>query len=364
MAVTDTTILTKPINAMFTRRFLERAQYKTHYFMGTDPASLSKNGGTATALWRRIEHLTPTTTALSELTGEAYPTRTATTPTVTDVQKAVSKYGTHILLNEEADVFNFNGTTAELLDVLADHAGRVVNMIVRNEMEDNATLVYSTSGGSSNFGSSDGNTSGIIAAAILNYVINILQRNVADTFLAMTRGSTNVGTVPILAAFYGACHPDVAYDISQITGFTSVEKYAGQVAVMPGEFGYYGLAGTGIRWMATPDASVDAGLGATGAGAADKRTTSGDNADLYNAVIWGRHAVGTLGLGKEVPTEAGPVGRKFETIEIINKPFGSAGTADPLNEYSTMGWKAWCAAKILNANWIRSIRCAATNLAN
>lgn len=360
MAVTTTSVITKPINAMFTRRFLERAQYKTHYFMGTDPASLTKNGGTATALWRRIEHLTVSTSALSELTGETYPTRTGVTPSVTDVQKAVSKYGTHILLNEEADVFNFNGTTAELMDILADNAGRTVNQIVRNEMEDNATIVYT--GTDTTFGSSDGNCGGIVFAGALNYIVNTLQRNVADTFLAMTRGSVNVGTVPILAAFYGICHPDVAYDISQISGFTSVEKYAGQVAVMPGEFGYYGLAGTGIRFMSTPDASVDAGLGATGATAADNRTTSGDNADLYSTVIYGRHAVGTLGLGKEVPTDPGMVGRKMEVIEIINKPFGSAGTADPLNEYSTLGWKAWCAAKVLNSNWIRSLRSAATNL--
>jgi N4-gp56 family major capsid protein len=362
MTVTDTTVLTKPINAMFTRRFLERAAYKTHYFMGSDPAVLTKNAGTATALWRRIEHLTVSTTALSELTGEAYPTRTGVTPTVTDVQKAVSKYGTHILLNEEADVFNFNGTTAELLDVLADNAGRVVNQIVRNEVEDNSTIVYSGTD-SGTFGSSDANTGGVVTANALNYIINTLQRNVADTFLAMTRGSVNTGTVPILAAYYGVCHPDVAYDISQISGFTSVEKYAGQVSVMPGEFGYYGLAGTGIRFMATPDASVDAGLGDSGAVAKDNRTTSGDNADLYSTVIYGRHAFGTLGLGKEVPTDAGDVGRKMAVIDIINKPFGSAGTADPLNEYSTLGWKAWCAAKILNTTWIRSLRSAATNLA-
>ena len=361
MAVTTTSVITRPINAMFTRRFLERAQYKTHYFMGTDPASLQKHAGTATALWRRIEHLTVSTTALSELTGETYPTRTGVTPTVTDVQKAVSKYGTHILLNEEADCFNFNGTTAELLDVLADNAGRTVNQIVRNEMEDNATIVYSGADNGT-FGSVDADTGGVVTANALNYIINTLQRNVADTFLAMTRGSVNVGTVPILAAYYGVCHPDVAYDISQISGFTSVEKYAGQVAVMPGEFGYYGLAGTGIRFMSSPDASVDAGLGGTGAGAADNRTTSGDNADLYSTVIYGKHAVGTLGLGKEVPTDPGMVGRKMEVVQLINKPFGSAGTADPLNEYSTLGWKAWCAAKILNTGWIRSLRSAATDL--
>lgn len=355
MTVLDTTILTKPINAMFTRRFLERAQYKTHYFSGTDPATLQKHGGTATALWRRIEHLTVSTTALSELTGESYPTRTGTTPTVTDVQKAVSKYGTHILLNEEADVFNFNGTTVELMDILADNAGRTVNYIVRNEMEDNGTQVYSG-------GTADANTGGVVTASVLNNVVNTLQRNVADTFLAMTRGSVNVGTVPILAAYYGMCHPDVAYDISQISGFTSVEKYAGQVSVLPGEFGFYGLAGTGIRFCSTPDASIDEGLGSTGAAAASVRTSSGDNADLYNTVVYGRHAVGTLGLGKEVPTDAADVGRKMAVVEIINKPFGSAGTADPLNEYSTMGWKSWCAAKVLNGNWIRSIRSAATAL--
>ena len=355
MTVTDTTVIQKPINVMFTRRFLERAQYKTHYFMGTDPASLMKHGGTATALWRRIEHLTVSTTALSELTGESYPTRTGVTPTVTDVQKAVSKYGTHILLNEEADVFNFNGTTAELLDILADNAGRTVNFIVRNEMEDNATIVYSG-------GSADANTGGKVTAAVLNNVVNTLDRNVSETFLAMTRGSVNVGTVPILAAYYGICHPDVAYDIAQISNFTSVEKYAGQVSVMPGEFGYFGLAGKGIRFMSTPDASIDAGLGVTSAAASNLRTSSGDNADLYSTVVYGRHAFGTLGLGKEVPTEAGDVGRKMEVVEIINKPFGSAGTADPLNEYSTMGWKAWCAAKALNTNWSRTIRSAATDL--
>lgn len=356
MTVTTTSVIQKPINVMFTRRFLERAQYQTHYFMGTAPASLAKNAGTATALWRRIEHLTPDTSTLSELSAETYPTRTGVTPTVTDVQKAVSKYGTFILLNEEADTFNFNGTTAELLDVLAANAGRVANMIVRNEMEDNSTFVYST-------GASDGAVSSIITAGNLNNVINTLQRNVADPFVAMTKGSVNVGTVPILSAFYGVCHPDVAYDVSGLTGFTSVEKYAGQVSVLPNEFGFYGRGGTGIRFMSSPDASVDAGLGSSGSAAATLRTTSGDNNDLYSTVIYGQHAYGTLGLGKEVPTDVGMAERKMAIVEVINKPFGSAGTADPLNEYSTLGWKMWCAAKILNSNWSRTVRSAATTLA-
>jgi len=356
MAVTTTTVIQKPVNVMFTRRFLERANYQTHYFMGTDPATLTKNGGTATALWRRIEHLTPSTTPLSELTSETYPTRTGVTPTVTDVQKAVSKYGTHILLNEEADVFNFNGTTAELLDVLAANAGRVANMIVRNEFEDNNTAVYAG-------GSSDATCNSIVTTTALNSVINTLNRNVADSFAAMTKGSVNVGTVPILASYYAVCHPDVAHDIAGLgSAFKSVETYAGQVSVLPGEFGYYGRGGFGLRFMSTADASIDSGAGATGAGSAGLRTTSGDNIDLYSISVYGRHNVGTLGLGNEVPTDAGMVDRKMSMIQVINKPFGSSGTADPLDEFSTLGWKMWCAAKVLNGNWGRVIRCGATSL--
>lgn len=354
MAVTTTTQLTKPVNVMFLRRFLERAKNKTQYFLGTDAAKLEKHGGTATALWRRIEHLTPTTTPLSELTAESYPTRTGVTPSVTDITKAVSKYGTHILLNEEADVFNFNGTTAELMDVLAEHAGRSCNMVIRNEMEDNATLVYAN-------GSCDGEINSIVSLDKLKAVINTLNRNVAESFTAMTSGSTNIGTSPILAGYYGVCHPDVAMDITALTGFKSIETYAGQVKVLPGEFGFLGLGGYGIRFMQTPDASIDADSGASVG--ATIRSTSGVNADLYTIVVYGRHAVGTLGLGTVLPETVMDADGKPGFIEIINKPFGSAGSSDPLNECSTMAWKAWCAGKILNSNWIRGIRCASTKLA-
>lgn len=352
MSLTTTTQIQKPVNVMFTRRFLERAQYQTHYFNGTDPAKLEKMGGTATALWRRIEHLSPSTTPLSEISSETYPTRAGVQPSVTDVTKAVSKYGTHILLTEEVEVFNFNGSTAELLDILAENAGRVVNMIVRNEMEDNSTLVYAA-------GSCDGEVTSVITAGTLNNVINTLNRNVGTPFTAMTKGNTSVGTSPILAGYYAVCHPDVAHDVAGITGFKSVETYAGQVSVMPGEFGYYGRGGYGIRFCSTADASIDTDSGGT-KGA--MRSTSGVNADLYTTVVYAMHAVGTLGLGNALPTSVMDAAQKMSMIEIINKPFGSAGSADPLNELATLGWKAWAAAKVLNGNWIRGIRSGATAL--
>jgi len=356
ITTTEAALLSKPVNVMFTRRFLEVARYQTHYFAGSDPATISRHGGTATALWLRHEHLTPTTTALTELTGTvSYPTRNASTPTRTPVTKAVSKYGDHILLNEEADTFNFNGQTAELLDRLAEQAGRSLNWVQRNEMEDNATLVRA--GGAA----SDGAIASALLVANLDSVVNTLDRNVARTFAAMTTGSENTATVPIMQAFWGICHPDVAYDVSKLTGFKSIETYAGQVQVMPGEIGFYGNAGKGVRFLSTADASIDLGSGAAGAASNGLRGTS-DNADLYTTVIYGRNAVGSLGLDNALPTEILNANSGFSPIQIINHGFGSGGPVDPLNELSTLGWKAWSAAQILNGTWIRGIRSGATVL--
>ena len=151
----------------------------------------------------------------------------------------------------------------------------------------------------------------------------------------------------------------MAYNISKLTGFTSVEKYGSQIQRMPGEFGTYGLAGKGVRFCSTPDASIDAGAGGNSSG--NMRETSAA-ADLYTTVIYGQNAVGSLGLDQPLPTDIQDANSPMAAIQVIVKGFGSAGAADPLNELSTMGWKAWSAAKILNGTWIRGIRTAATAL--
>lgn len=352
--ITDTGDIVLPINAMFTRRFLERAEYQTQYFAGTDPAMVARHGGTATALWRRFEHFTPDTTPLTALTTDALPTRAPQTPSIFDVNKAVAKYGKHVTLNEEVDVFNFNGSTAEITDALAVQAGRTFNMVARNEFEDNSTAIYA--GGAASTGAV---TSAITLLAI-NTALLALQTNVAKTFNAMTMGSQNIGTVPILRSYYCVTHPYVGYDIAGLSGFTSVEKYASQVQVMPDEIGYLGRAGLGIRVCVTPDASTDAGSGGSVA-STGLRSTSGQ-VDIFNTVIWGQNAVGTLALDAQIPMSVMNAKNveSMDNLKLIFKEFGSSGVSDPLDELSSLGWKGWGAAKILNGNWVRRIVSGAT----
>lgn len=55
-------------------------------------------------------------------------------------------------------------------------------------------------------------------------------------------------------------------------------------------------------------------------------------APVYSTVILGKNAFGTSG---------------DKTVQIINKPLGSAGSADPLNQRGTAGWKGYHFMKIL-----------------
>ena len=236
--ITDTPILYGPVNVLFQRRFLSVAKANCPCFAGSMPSTLQQHQGSFTASWRKYNNLTVSTTALTELnTTVSLPTRDSITPTISKVEATVSKYGSYIVMNEEADLVNFNGQTAELLDRQAIQAGRTLNQLQRNELEDNTTKVYAGAV------ASDGVVTSKITALSIESVVNVLARNDAMTFSDMTSGSQNTGTSAILPGYIGLCHPDVAYDIAKLTGFVSVQNYAQQGQIMQGEFGLYQIAG-------------------------------------------------------------------------------------------------------------------------
>jgi N4-gp56 family major capsid protein len=355
ISATDTE-LRKPVNVMFQQQLLRNARQRAPYFAGTVKGSIQKNGGTATVKWRRIENITPTTTALAELTGVASygQGRTATPASFTDVVATVSKYGQYYILNEEADVFNFNGQTAKLVETLSISAGRSLNQLQRNVGEDNATLVRVGNV------ASDGLVGLAINLASIRKVVNTLDKNSAMTFTPMSTGSANTGTTPVLPAFWGLTHPDVAVDIAGLTGFKSVETYAGQVDTVMGEFGTITVAGQAVRFISSEDAGRDPSAGAP-TGTTGLNFTS-SNVDLYTTLIYGQDAIGSVGLGQEHTDGIYRAGDSQSAVELIVKGLGSGGTSDPYNEVMTLAWKAWHAGAILNPAWVRGIRSGATAL--
>jgi len=354
VSATDTE-LPKPVNVVFQQTLLRNAKVRAPYFMGTEAGELDKKRGTATVSWRRIENISASTTAITELTGNAsyMQGRTPAALSVTAYVATVAKYGNFVILNEEADVFNFNGQTDKIVEVLGINAGQSFNQLQRNVGEDNSTLVYA------NNVASDGVVDKAVDLTNIKSVVNTLDKNSAMTFSPMSTGSTNIGTTPILPAYWAICHPDVAVDVTGLSGFKSVETYAGQVATPMGEFGTITVAGKALRFISSEDASVDADAGAT-IGATGLNGTS--SVDLYTILVYGRDAIGSVGFGETLPDGSFMAGDELGAIELITKGLGSGGTSDPYNEIMTMAWKGWHAGKITNPNWVRGIRCGATAL--
>ncbi|MEK9751628.1 MAG: N4-gp56 family major capsid protein [Rhodospirillaceae bacterium] len=357
MTLTTVTELSAPVNVVFQKKFLKDARQRCPYFIGSRPGDvLQSHNGSFSVRWRRYDNMTPTTTALTALTGsETYPTRTASQASKTDIDATVSKYGDHIILNEEADLINFNGQTAELVEVMAVQAGRSLNRLQRNTLEDNVTLVYADGA------TTDGGVSSPISLTLIRSAVNALARQSAMKFMPATGGSSLEGTSPMRESYWGLCHVDVEEDIRDIAGFIPVERYMTQTRVESGEFGAVG----GVRWISTEEASADADLGDTAGNTV--RSTTGVSADLYTSIILGMNAHGALSLDADLVRRIYKAGDPIPGIIMIQKGKGSAGTADPLNELATIGWKSWHAGALIgpstsNSGWARGLRTAARKL--
>ena len=285
------------------------------------------------------------------LTGaELYPFRAGVTPSITNVDATVSKYGQVFVLNEEVDLQNFNGQTAKLVEILAISAGRSLNQLQRNILEDNATLIYTGNAGS------DGNVSNVVSLTEIRNAVNVLQRNSAMKFRPQGLGDVRVGTTPVRPGFVMLSHVDVEEDVRDIPSFKPVETYAGHTETYMGEYGTV----HGVRCVSSEDASVDADLGAAHRGVV--RSTTGTSSDLYTSVIFGQDAHGAVGFGVDMVKEIYQAGDKLPAIQLISHARGSSGALDPLNEVSTLAYKTWHTGAILNGTWLRGIRSAASKL--
>ena len=355
ISATDTE-LPKPLNAVFQQTLLRNAQVRAPYFVGTVPGNLTKHMGSNVASWRRIENLAAATSSLTELTGNAsyMQGRNAAALSQTAVTATASKYGNFVILNEEVDLFNFPGQFDKIMQVLGINAGQSLNQLQRDIGDDNVTLVRTN-------GASDGAVNTIIDLDAIKLVVNTLDKNSAITFTAMTLGNDSVGTQPILPAYWALCHPDVAVDVTGLTGFKSVETYAGQIGTVMGEFGTITVAGKALRFISSEDATVDAGSGGTSG--TDLNETS-SNADLYTTLCFGQDAIASVGLGEQYTDGIFRAGDELGPVDVIAKSPNSTGTSDPFNEITTVAWKAWHTGAILNADWARGIRSAATDLSN
>src|SRR3990167_83186 len=187
----------------------------------------------------------------------------------------------------------------------------------------------------------------------VNTPINLTVQRTATATLLRQRGhyinevvSSSAGfrTEPVEAGFVAIFHPDVTNDIRNMQVFIPAKQYAGQTKLFPGEI----CAVEDVRYcrsvLFTPF------LGETGVygGASTTMRNTGGFADVYSVIYISKDAYGIVPL------------KGSNALSLIAHNPGSSGTADPLNQRGTLGWKVAQTSIILNELWVYRAMVAVT----
>jgi len=263
----------------------------------------------ATGHWRRFTSLAAATTPLVEGVTPA-----GSRPVVEFVTATVQGYGDYVYLTDLLDMAGIDDVATEMYEVLGEQAGETLDTIVRDVVVA-GTNVYRVNGRAAR---GDVEAGDIMDGATMRRARRIMARN-------------NVKPVQGAGAYVGFVHPDVAFDIMGDAAWTNANQYAGSQKIFDGEIGKM----HGIRYIETTLAPIweNGGVG---------------NTDVYGTIIVGKGAYG-------IPDIAGS-----SKPQTITKSLGSAGSADPLEQRSSTGWKAYLAAVRLNELCILRVESAVT----
>lgn len=311
MATTTTGTVPAGIQAFYDRNTLERAlPMLVHDLFGQMRTLPSKSS--TSVKFRRYNSLAAATTPLTEGV-----TPTGKSLSITDVTATVAQYGDYVEISDLLDMTNLDNTVKEATDVLGEQAGNTLDQVWRDILIAGTSVFYAASVGGR------GSVNTVPTTTDLDGVIKAIKNQNGKYHTEILEGSTNIGTNPIRPAFFGIIHPNATPLFEALSGFKSVETYASQGKVYESEIGAY----KNLRLIETTNSKVF-----TGAGASSK--------DVYTMLVFAKNAYGIVPL------------RGAKNIETIIKPIGSGGASDPLNQRSTVGWKANSTAKILNDAWM------------
>ncbi len=292
----------------YDRVLIDRLLANLYFVEHGQKKPMPKNEGD-TANFRRFERLEPSPTPLTE----------GVTPTGLDldiisINATVEEYGRHITMSNKLDMVGIDPVITETTELLGEHAAETLDEVVRDIVAAGTNVFYVNSRTSRGTVESGDNIDG----ATMRRIRQIMVRN-------------NVKPVPKAGAFIAFIHPDVSYDIMGDSAWVNANQYAGSTKLFNGEIGKM----YGVRYIETTKAPIWEGEGAS-------------SIDVYGTIVVGRGAYGVpdvQGSGKP---------------EIIVKPKGSAGTADPLNQRSSVGWWAMLTSVRLDELCILRVESAAS----
>lgn len=229
---------------------------------------------------------------------------------VTAIEAKVEQFGGYITISDMLNLTAFDNNMAEITKLLASQAGRVSDIVTRDIIQAGTNVQYA---GTGNDDRDDIKAADVLTIEDIKKAVRFLRRNNAET---------------INGDFVAIVHPDVAYDLMNDSEWVDANQYAGSGKIFSGEIGKM----YGVRFVETTQAKIYKNTG---------------NVPVYGTLVLAANAYGVTSIN----------GRGIETIV---KQLGSGGSADPLNQRATVGWKLNKTAAILTQEYMVRIESAAS----
>jgi N4-gp56 family major capsid protein len=226
--------------------------------------------------------------------------------TVTAITATVNQYGDYITMSDVLELTTIDNVILEATKLLGRQAGLTLDTIVRNVMHSGTNVTYCPKV------AADGAETEVTSRANLDNTCQLTVK-VVQQVVAKLRAQ-NAPTIN--GKYIGIIHPYVAYDLMRDPEWIEAHKYAKPENLYEGEIGEI----AGVRFVQTTEAKI------------------------YENGVFGSLFLGDGAYGDTEITGGG--------LQTIVKQKGSAGTADPLDQRSSVGWKAIKTAELLVENYL------------
>ena len=307
--VTTRTEIPAEVNNFYDRTLLEKAVPAFIYNRFAQVRDIPSGGGTDVIKFRKYGLLTAQTDPLTEGV-----TPSGKQLSVTDITATVLYYGDYVTLTDKVLVETYDPILTETADILGEQVGDSLDQLCRDIVCATSTKQYADTATQT----TEVDTTMLLDRDECREAVRTLKVANAKPITSMINPSTGYNTTPLNRAFIGIVHPRTVYDLDDAEDWTPVEKYPNKGDVMENEVG----ACAGIRFLESTNAKVRTGGGANGI-------------NVYSTLIIAQNAYAQCRISGQ-------------TLKNIVKPLGSAGTADPLDQRTTSGWKLTYVAKVLD----------------
>jgi N4-gp56 family major capsid protein len=385
-----TTYLNK---TFYDRKLLERAKTRFVHANFGQKRGIPKNSG-KTVEFRKYDLFTPDADALTLVEGT---TPTGQNLSQSKVEATVKQYGAFVEISDLLNLTAYDPVQADAAELLGEQLGTVIEWVTRDAMSETTNVQYAN-GAASRVALT---TSDKLTVNEIRKAVRTLKQNKARPFVTAADGSDRK------PHFVCICSPSATYDLQSDALWQDVSKYSNAEQIYSGEIGRmfgvvfvesteakvysqsvlnavnantsssasfvlkndptpaevrylstggkkikigtteYTLASSGsytpstktVKLSAAASLSANAIVFSEDAGAPDASTKKAP--DVHATLVFGSDAYGVIDVAGS------------GAMKLIVKPAGSSGTADPLDQRSTVGAKvAAYTAKVLNPLWL------------